>query len=88
MPKVVFTHRVTDVENWLKGKDERAAAFAPFGTDVRDHVTLDGSDEVAITVDIHDVDGVQALLTSPPPDVAALMQRHGVILPVVGYFER
>jgi hypothetical protein len=27
MPRIVITHAVQDVERWLKGKDERAAAL-------------------------------------------------------------
>lgn len=30
MPKVVITHDVADVDIWLKGKDERAAAIEPW----------------------------------------------------------
>jgi hypothetical protein len=26
MPRIVITHDVVDIERWLKGKDERAAA--------------------------------------------------------------
>jgi hypothetical protein len=28
MPKVVMTHKVVEIERWLKGKDERAAGRA------------------------------------------------------------
>jgi hypothetical protein len=43
MPKVVLTHGVVDIERWLQGKAERAAAITGFGSDVRDHVAVDGS---------------------------------------------
>ena len=41
MPKMVVTHAVVDVERWLKGKAERAAAIGPFATNVTDHVAAD-----------------------------------------------
>jgi hypothetical protein len=81
MPKLVITHAVADVERWLKGKDERATAIGAVGTNVTDHVAADGSNKVAITADVHDVDAAQAMLTSPSPETAALMESHGVLPP-------
>lgn len=88
MPKMVITHAVVDVERWLAGKAERAAAFAPFAAAVTDHVALDGSKTIAITADIHDLAGAQAMLASPPPEVAGAMERHGVIQPITAYIEK
>jgi hypothetical protein len=88
MAKLVITHAVADVERWLTGKDERAAAIGAVGTNVTDHVAADGSNNVAITADVHDVEGAQAMLTSPSPETAALMESHGVLPPVTTYIER
>ncbi len=87
MPKVVLTHAVVDVERWLKGKEERAAAIGAAGTNVTDHIAADGSNNIAVTADVHDMDAVQALLASPPPELAAQMESHGVIPPVTLYVE-
>ena len=57
MPRVVVIHAVEDVERWLEGKAERAAAIGAVGTNVTDYVALDGSNKIAITADIHDLDG-------------------------------
>src|SRR5450631_1915487 len=72
MPKMVVTHAVVDVERWLKGKAERSAAIGPFATNVTDHVAADGSNNVAITADVHDMSGAQAMMASPSPDLSAL----------------
>jgi hypothetical protein len=88
MPRIVITHSVVDVERWLRGKGERAAAFASFGSDVRDYVAMDGSNEVAVTADVSDLDGAQAMMASPSPEVAAQAESHGVIPPFVAYIER
>ncbi len=88
MPKLVVTHKVVDLERWLKGKADRAAVFERFGTNVTDHVALDGSNNIAITADVHDMAGAQALLASPPPEVAAAMERHGVLPPITAYIEK
>jgi hypothetical protein len=43
MPRMVITHDVADIDRWLKGKAERAAAIGSAGTNVTDYVALDGS---------------------------------------------
>jgi hypothetical protein len=88
MPKVVLTHGVIDIERWLQGKAERAAAITRVGSDVRDHVAADGSNHVAVTAQIDDLEALEAMLASPPPEVAAQMESHGVVPPVVAYIER
>jgi hypothetical protein len=88
MPRIVITHDVVDMERWLTGKDERSAAIGSFGTDVTDHVAMDDSNRVAVTASIHDVDALRALLDSPPPEVAAQMEAHGVVPPLTVYVEK
>jgi hypothetical protein len=88
MPKMVITHAVIDIERWLQGKAERAAAFGPYAKDVTDHVAADGSNNVAITADITDMAGLQALMASPSPEDAAAAERHGVIQPETVYIEK
>ena len=87
MPKAVITHAVKDVETWLEGKAERAAMFGQFATNVTDHVAMDGSKNVAITADIHDMAGAQAVMTSPTPEQAVAGERHGVISPITVHIE-
>jgi hypothetical protein len=88
MPKIVITHAVVDVERWLKGKAERAAVIGPYATNVTDHVAMDGSNNIAVTADVHDMAGAQAMMASPSPEDAAAMERHGVIPPLTVYVEK
>jgi hypothetical protein len=89
MPRVVITHGVEDVDRWLKGRQERAAAIGTMGgTNVVDHVAHDGSSMIAITCDVDDVETVMATVASPPAEMAAAMQRHGVVPPLTVYVER
>jgi hypothetical protein len=88
MPKLVITHAVVDIERWLKGKEERIADFSPHARNVTDHVALDGSNNVAITADIDDVTGAQAMMASPSPEAAAHAESHGVIPPMTVYIEK
>lgn len=88
MPKVVITHAVQDIDRWLAGKSERAAAIeSGSGTNVADYVATDGSTNVAITADVADVDAMQAMLAAPPPEVVAAMESHGVVQPITAYIQ-
>jgi len=57
------------------------------GTNVTDYVAADGSNNIAVTADISDMDALQALMASPPPETAAHMESHGVIAPVTLFVE-
>jgi hypothetical protein len=86
MPRVVITHAVVDIERWLKGKAERAAAIeSGSGTNVTDYVAHDGSNKIAVTADVHDLDALGAMLASPPPEMVATMEEHGVVPPIMAY---
>ena len=88
MPKVVITHAVEDINRWLQGKAERAAAIeSGTGSNVTDYVAKDGSRNIAITADVADVDAMNSMLTSPPAEVVAAMEAHGVVQPVTLYIE-
>ena len=89
MAKVVVTHNVVDVDNWLQFKAERAGAIGTLGgTNVVDHVAQDGSNTVAVAAEVEDVASLIATLSSPPPEMASIMQSHGVIPPLAIYVER
>jgi hypothetical protein len=88
MPKMVVTHPVVDIERWLKGKAERAASFGSFATNVQDFAAADGSNNLAITADIHDMAAAQAMMASPPPWAVAQEESHGVLSPQTAYIEK
>jgi hypothetical protein len=88
VPKVVITHQVPDVERWLTFKAERVDILAPFATHVTDHVALDGSKNVAVTAEVRDMAALQSALASPSPELAAAMERHGVLPPLAVYVEK
>jgi hypothetical protein len=89
MPKMVVTHSVVDVDNWLKGKAERAEAIIGMGcSNVVDYVAQDGSKAIAVTADTDDPAAVIAVMSSPPAEMTAVMERHGVVPPLTIYIEK
>ena len=88
VPKVVITHAVADIDRWLAGKADRAAAIeSGSGSNVTDYVAHDGSANVAITADVADLEQLGAMLAAPPPDVLAKMEAHGVVQPITAYVQ-
>jgi len=88
MPKIIATHAVVDVERWLSGKADRAAAIESWsGSNVSDFVAEDGSNKIAVTADIADLETMKALMASPSPEVMATMEKHGVVPPITIYIE-
>jgi hypothetical protein len=86
MPKVVFTHAVKDVAYWASKHSERVTAFAPWGTNVVDHLSADGANNVAVSIDVHDLAAMQKALTSR--EIEAAKQSHGVVDPISMYIEK
>ena len=88
MPKAVITHAVQDIDRWLQGKAERAAAIeSGTGSNVTDYVAQDGSNNIAITADVADVDAMKSMLSAPSAEVVAAMEAHGVVQPLTVYLE-
>ena len=88
MPKMVVTHAVVEIDRWLQGKAERAEIIGKYATNVTDHVAADGSNNVAITADIHDMAGLHELIASPSPVDTPSQERHGVTQPITVYIEK
>jgi hypothetical protein len=88
MPKVVITHSVQDIDRWLQGKSERAAAIeSGTGSNVVDYVAQDGSNNIAITADVADPEAMKSMLAAPPAEVVERMEAHGVVQPLTVYIE-
>ena len=85
MARIVITHAVKDVEHWLGGQAERAAAI-PGGT-VTDVVAMDGSNQAGVVLEVEDMDAFKGFMASMPPEVAAQAEAHGVIQPMTAYVE-
>jgi hypothetical protein len=86
MPRVVFTHAVSDVDHWASKHSDRVQAFSAWGSNILDHLNADGSKSVGVSVDVHDMDGMQAAMQTAEMDAAK--KAHGVLEPVMVFIEK
>lgn len=85
MPRVLFSHRVTDLDHWASKHSERVEAFAAWGSNVVDYLSTDGHNDVCVSVDVHDMEAMRASLESP--ELEAAKKAHGVLEPVMMFVE-
>ena len=86
MQRIVITHAVRDLDGWLRGKAEHAAAL-PGVANITDLVAMDGSRQAAVVFEIDNLDALNALLSSVSPEIAAQAESHGVIMPMTVYVQ-
>jgi hypothetical protein len=79
MPQIIVTAAVNNVEEWLKFKAELVPAMSAVASDGASYVAADGSNQVASTWDVPDMEAFQAAQGSLPPELAAAAERAGMI---------
>jgi hypothetical protein len=79
MPRIIVTASVNDVEEWLKFKAEMVPVMAPVASDGASYVAMDGSNQVASTWDVPDMEAFQAAQGSFSPELAAAAEKAGMI---------
>jgi hypothetical protein len=84
MPRIVVTHAVKDVDQWLSFSDRTREAFAPYATDVFFYTIPEGGNNVAVSLNVHDMDGLMAL--SQSPEHQAFTEEAGVLHPQHGFY--
>jgi hypothetical protein len=67
MPKIVVHHEVEDTDRWLTtGKATRENFFGPLGiTDIKTYTNPQNPQQVALTMDVPDLDAMMAALETP-----------------------
>jgi hypothetical protein len=79
MPQIIVTAAVNDIDEWLKFKAEMVPAMSAVASDGASYVAMDGSNQVASTWDVPDMEAFQAAQSSFPPELAAAAERGGMI---------
>ena len=63
MPKLLAIHEVDDVAHWL-ASPKREEILAGVGTNITTYAPLDGSNLVAVSMDVEDMDALDAVMNS------------------------
>ena len=79
MPQIIVTAAVNDVEEWLKFKTDMVPAMSAVASDGASYVAMDGSNRVASTWEVPDMDAFRAAQGSFAPELAAAAARAGMI---------
>jgi len=79
MPQIIVTAAVNDVEEWLKFKADMVPAMSGVASDGASYVAMDGSNQVASTWDVPDLEAFQAAQGSFSAELAAAAERAGMI---------
>ena len=79
MPQIIVTAAVNDVEEWLKFKAEMVPAMSAVASDGASYVAMDGSNQVASTWDVPDMEAFMAAQSSFSPELSAASERAGMI---------
>ena len=91
MAKIVVTAAVKDVEAWLQFKPQLVAQMSAVASDGTSYVAMDGSNRVASTWDVPDLEAfqaAQAAQAAASAEMAEAMERYGMIPPVTIYIEK
>ena len=77
MPTVIARHDVKDTDHWLSSP-KREEFFGPLGvTNIRTFVDPNDRSQVAVLMDVRDMDALMAALEGE--DAAAAMEHDGVL---------
>ncbi len=79
MPQIIVTAAVNDVEEWLKFKADMVPAMSAVASDGASYVAMDGSNQVASTWDVPDMEAFMAAQRSFSAELAAASERAGMI---------
>jgi len=80
MPTVIAHHEVKDTKHWLSSP-RREEVLGPLGaSNIRTFVNQQNPQEVALLMDVADLDAMMTALASPSPELVDAME-HDTVLP-------
>ena len=79
MPTIIGYHKVRDTDHWLSSP-KREQVLAPLGaSNIRTFVDRENQQQVAVLMDVADLDAFLAAAADPPGPMAAAMEYDGVL---------
>ena len=88
MPRTPAGTRSTPAPILAVFKPQLIAQMSAVASDGTSYVAMDGSNRVATTWDVSDMDAVQAAQGATSPEMLAAMERYGMIPPMTVYIEK
>ena len=80
MPTVVARHKVSDINAWLKGHQDRVNLLAPAISGFKTYQDTDDPNSVVLVIDATDLEKLAAIINDPANQ--AIKDLHTVIEPV------
>ncbi|MFO7719613.1 MAG: hypothetical protein R6W85_04140 [Gillisia sp.] len=80
MATIVVRHRVTDINAWLRGHQDRVKLFAPAVTEFKTFQDTDDPNSVVLVVEVTDLDLLGAIINDPKNQ--GIKDLHTVLEPI------
>ncbi len=80
MATIIARHKVGDINQWLKGQEERMELFAPVSSGFRAFQDMDDPNSVVIIIETDDMEKLAEMINDPTN--TAIKAKHTVIEPV------
>ena len=81
MPTIVARHKVSDINAWLKGHQDRVNLFAPAASGFKTFQDTDDPNSVVLVIEATNLELLGAIINDPKNK--AVKELHTVIDPVV-----
>lgn len=78
---IVVRHKVSDIDTWLKGHQERKELFAPAVSSFKTFQDADDPKSVVLVLEVTDMEKLGAIIKDPKNQDAK--DRHKVIEPII-----
>lgn len=81
MATIVVRHKVSDIDAWLKGHQERVEIFAPAVSGFKTYQDTDDPKSVVLVVEVIDLALLGSIINDPKN--AQLKAKHTVLEPII-----
>jgi hypothetical protein len=81
MPTIVVRHKVSDIDAWLKGHQDRVEIFAPAVSGFKTFQDTDDPNSVVLIVEVTDLAKLGSIINDPKNQ--ELKDRHTVLEPII-----
>jgi hypothetical protein len=78
---IVVRHKVSDIDAWLKGHQDRKALFAPAVSSFKTFQDADDPKSVILVVEVTDMEKLGAIINDPKNQ--EVKDRHTVLEPII-----